>query len=478
MKKQFFQQIVISVLLSFCLIGCSKGDAGNQQILESCIEDIYNLQTAESRYESATVIAYRGGNEIPVSSMELWTDHEDSLMIASNSPDFRSCILTYNGSTFMKNIWSGIDLPEESWAEVPDMNLTPSGIAGQALNSANCVFLSTESTPASRTVVFSQNDVNPVIEWHVSYDSEGNIVQIELSSSMELLDENGKVVPTPVVNFMEFEIGNSIIRDTILKEYTLAVEESADNNTSVFPFTLPDGFRLVDESIRECVIEDINSTRIGGIILTELKPSDLNDDGNALPLYIYAIDETSEYMSWIGEDPEHPICYMSQYVTDEETSTQRMYYRVFFEENDVVYDMWFDTSVIDKTTISSFFYIAEQSSFDVQDTEPSEFESSTFSQIKEAVGFPFRLWNSQNQQLHCISIFDSYAKREVDKKTESGYEKYDNLKWSITENTLSITGSWNEDFVIDMTTKTAVSMLDGMVYDIVPGKMLDGQYVE
>ena len=77
-----------------------------------------------------------------------------------------------------------------------------------------------------------------------------------------------------------------------------------------------------------------------------------------------------------------------------------------------------------------------------------------------------------------ISIFDSYAKREVDKKTESGYEKYDNLEWSITENTLSITGSWNEDFVIDMTTKTAVSMLDGMVYDIVPGKMLDGQYVE
>lgn len=41
-----------------------------------------------------------------------------------------------------------------------------------------------------------------------------------------------------------------------------------------------------------------------------------------------------------------------------------------------------------------------------------------------------------------------------------------------------ITGSWNEDFVIDMTTKTAVSMLDGMVYDIVPGKMLDSQYVE
>ena len=141
------------------------------------------------------------------------------------------------------------------------------------------------------------------------------------------------------------------------------------HDTKTFPFTPPDGFCFSDESSDNCSIIDSNNTKVGGIIVTELKPSDLTDEGNALPLYIYAIDETSEYMSWIGEDPEHPICYMSQYVTDEETSTQRMYYRVFFEENDVVYDMWFDTSVIDKTTISSFFYIAEQSSFDVQDTD-------------------------------------------------------------------------------------------------------------
>ena len=45
--------------------------------------------------------------------------------------------------------------------------------------------------------------------------------------------------------------------------------------------------------------------------------------------------------------------------------------------------------------------LKEDVAVDVQDTEPSDFEPSTLSQIKEAVGFPFRLWNSQNQQLHC-----------------------------------------------------------------------------
>lgn len=56
-----------------------------------------------------------------------------------------------------------------------------------------------------------------------------------------------------------------------------------------------------------------------------------------------------------------------------------------------------------------------ESAFDTQDSVDFETED-ILSQIKTSVGIPFRLWNNQSQVLHCISVFESYAKREVERK--------------------------------------------------------------
>lgn len=100
------------------------------------------------------------------------------------------------------------------------------------------------------------------------------------------------------------------------------------------------------------------------------------------------------------------------------------------------------------------------------------------SQIKESVGIPFRLWNNQSQVLHCISFFESYAKREVERKTDPAHEEQNALEWDLTGNILSVSGTWNEAFEVDMSSKTATSLADGMVYDIVPGNIIDGHYTK
>lgn len=118
-----------------------------------------------------------------------------------------------------------------------------------------------------------------------------------------------------------------------------------------------------------------------------------------------------------------------------------------------------------------------ESAFGTQDSGDFETED-ILSQIKASVGIPFRLWNNQSQVLHCISVFESYAKREVERKTDPAHEEQGELEWHITENVLSITGAWNEDFLLDMSGKTATSLTDGMVYDIVPGNIIDGHYTD
>ena len=69
-------------------------------------------------------------------------------------------------------------------------------------------------------------------------------------------------------------------------------------------------------------------------------------------------------------------------------------------------------------------------------------------------------------------------KRQVERKTDPAHEEQSELEWHITENVLSITGAWNEDFLLDMSGKTATSLTDGMVYDIVPGNIIDGHYTD
>ena len=67
-------------------------------------------------------------------------------------------------------------------------------------------------------------------------------------------------------------------------------------------------------------------------------------------------------------------------------------------------------------------------------------DENILSQIKMSIGIPFRLWNNEAQVLHCISFFESYAKREVGRKTPPAHEEQNELTWCITGNILSITG--------------------------------------
>ena len=121
---------------------------------------------------------------------------------------------------------------------------------------------------------------------------------------------------------------------------------------------------------------------------------------------------------------------------------------------------------------SSSFDTEEEFSITSQDRDNLVSEECIESQIKASIGIPFRFWNSQSQELHCISFFDTYAKREVARKITPEYEEQDNLTWNITGKKLSITGTWNENFQIDISAKTATSLSDGMVYDIVPGNII------
>ena len=121
-------------------------------------------------------------------------------------------------------------------------------------------------------------------------------------------------------------------------------------------------------------------------------------------------------------------------------------------------------------------HISEQAPAAERDVPEANPEEDVLSQIKASVGIPFRLWNSQNQELHCISFSESSAKREVERKTEPAHEEQSDLSWSITGNVLSVAGAWNEDFVVDAAANSATSLSDGMVYDIVSGNMIDGHY--
>lgn len=127
-----------------------------------------------------------------------------------------------------------------------------------------------------------------------------------------------------------------------------------------FTYDLPEGFVISDVTEKDCAIVDSDGVTVGGMILTDLKGKDLTDaDSVALPQYLEDIAEGSEYFSWTGGDDAHPIHYLTQYFTDPDTQEKREYYRVFFVKDSGVYDMWFDTALMDEDTISKFLPIAE-----------------------------------------------------------------------------------------------------------------------
>ena len=124
-------------------------------------------------------------------------------------------------------------------------------------------------------------------------------------------------------------------------------QNTSDNKDS-FAFELPSGFTISEVSDKECSIIDETGAHIGGIALTDLKLKDIKDaDGIALPQYLNKIHEGSEYVSWNGDNSKNPTKYVSQFISQPDSAENKELYRVFFERNSLVYDMWFDTDMID-----------------------------------------------------------------------------------------------------------------------------------
>ena len=118
-----------------------------------------------------------------------------------------------------------------------------------------------------------------------------------------------------------------------------------------------------------------------------------------------------------------------------------------------------------------------ESAFGTQDSIDFETED-ILSQIKTSVGIPFRLWNNQSQVLHCISVFESYAKREVERKTDPAHEEQSELEWHITRTYSPLQEHGTKIFYLICPGKRQRLSQTEWYMTIVPGNIIDGHYTD
>lgn len=137
---------------------------------------------------------------------------------------------------------------------------------------------------------------------------------------------------------------------------TGCASSDAERGIDMFAFDVPNDYSISVDSERECTIFNSESTAVGGIIATNLDIMDIKKDadGNALMQCLNKVHEGCEYFSWIAEDEQKTVQYVREYVNKDNPEESKEYYRVFFNDNSHVYDMWFDTDLIDESSISEF----------------------------------------------------------------------------------------------------------------------------
>lgn len=118
---------------------------------------------------------------------------------------------------------------------------------------------------------------------------------------------------------------------------------------------LPDGYTITDISDTNCtIVKDGNA--VGGIILTQLTEMSMDEK---IPLHLDSITGTeviNEYFSWDAESEGSPVKLVSHYMTDPETNVKEEFHRIIYVKDGGVYDMWFDTKMIDMEEIEEAFY--------------------------------------------------------------------------------------------------------------------------
>lgn len=134
------------------------------------------------------------------------------------------------------------------------------------------------------------------------------------------------------------------------------------NEEYLLCFDVPSGFEVLGISEKECSIMDSEGEIVGGVVITDLSVEDIKDsDSIAFAQYINKTYEGCEYSSWLGNDAANPAKYVNQYIKIPESLDDKEFYRVLFERDSVIYDMWFDCDMVDQDAIEEFvFTIVEQ----------------------------------------------------------------------------------------------------------------------
>ena len=127
-----------------------------------------------------------------------------------------------------------------------------------------------------------------------------------------------------------------------------------------FSFELPEGFTISDVTDMTCTVRDGEGTVVSTIRLTDITPSQLWDDDNALPRCLNKVAYGCEYFGWKGGDEAHPLHYITLYFPDPDTLERRESYRVLFVKDGGVYDMWLDRKKLDADAVTAFEAIAEE----------------------------------------------------------------------------------------------------------------------
>lgn len=133
---------------------------------------------------------------------------------------------------------------------------------------------------------------------------------------------------------------------------------SASAGVDVETFNIPNGFSFSEIGEDNFSILDEVGTIIGGITKTDLKAKDITSPNSiALAQYLNLMNGGCEYISWNDDSSNPPTKHVSQYVTSPDASNQREIYHVLFIKDKCVFDIWFDTELIEKDTISEFVFI-------------------------------------------------------------------------------------------------------------------------
>jgi len=125
--------------------------------------------------------------------------------------------------------------------------------------------------------------------------------------------------------------------------------------TGDFTMALPDGYTITDITDTQCTIVK-DGIAVGGIILTQLTEKSMSEK---ILLHLDSVTGTqvlNEYFSWNAEAEGSPIKLVSHYATDPETGVKEEFHRIIFVKDGGVYDMWFDTKLIDTDEIAEKFY--------------------------------------------------------------------------------------------------------------------------